>query len=301
MAARRLQAHWPIAQLVSNAQWISFWITSGGEDLDRIDPTHLSFRKISGRAVVSPALFLASPATAVILAIGQSNIANECDPFALRKPEGEVFNFNFFDGRCYEACDPLLGASVDRSNVLTRVGELLVTRGNYRRILLVPIAHGGTFAREWAPGGQMFPRLERALKRLKERNIAITHIVWQQGESEAAERDPKPLEWMNHLRATIDAIRAAGVDAPIYVAQCTICRSDPNKQIRAAQQQVVEPAAGIMPGPDLDQIGLGERYDGCHFSATGLDRAAAMWCDALCVRPVDSLGFAVLRMSGDRQ
>jgi len=205
MAARRLQAHWPIAQLVSNAQWISFWITSGGEDLDRIDPTHLSFRTVSGRAVVNPTLFSASPATAVILAIGQSNIANECDPFALRKPEGEVFNFNFFDGRCYEACDPLLGASVDRSNVLTRVGELLVTRGNYRRILLVPIAHGGTFAREWAPGGQMFPRLERALKRLKERNIAITHIVWQQGESEAAERDPKPLEWMNHLRATIDA------------------------------------------------------------------------------------------------
>ena len=256
VAGRHLQAHWPTAQLVRHAQWVSFWIASGGEDLDLVDPTHLSFRKVSGRAVVSPTLFSASPATAVILAIGQSNIANECDP--------------------------LLGASVDRSNVLTRVGELLVKRGRYRRILLVPIAHGGTFAREWAPGGRMFPRLEWTLKRLKERNIAITHIAWQQGESEAAEPDPKPHEWVSHLRTIIDAIRAAGANAPIYVAQSTICRSDPNPKIREAQRQLVDPAAGILPGPDLDLIGLGERYDGCHFSRAGLDRAAALWCDALC-------------------
>ena len=282
VAVRHLQGHWPTAQLVRHAQRISFWMASGGEDLDLIDPTHLSFRKVSGRAVVSPALFSANQATAVILAIGQSNIANECDPCARRKPEGEVFNFNFFDGRCYEACDPLLGASLDRSNVLTRVGELLVKRGRYRRILLVPIAHGGTFAREWAPGGRMFPRLEWTLKQLRERNIAITHIAWQQGESEAAEPDPKPLEWIDRLRAMIDAIRVTGVDALIYVAQCTICRSDPSEQIRAAQRQLVDPSAGILPGPDLDLIGLDERYDGCHFSGVGLDRAAAMWCDALC-------------------
>jgi hypothetical protein len=259
-----------------------FRFSSGGRDLDRYDPLHLSFRSTLGRKAVSAALFSASPDTAVILGIGQSNIANECDPGALYQPKGGVYNFNFFDGRCYEARDPLLGASINRSNVLTKLGDLLIERGQYHRILLAPIAHGGTYAREWSPAGRMFPRLEWTLERLKQSKINITHIFWQQGESEAALRDPKPDEWVRHFMAMVGAIRAAGAVAPIYVAQCTICRNDPNEQIRQVQRGVVDPAAGILAGPDLDLVGRDERFDGCHFSAGGLQHAAALWYEALC-------------------
>ena len=78
-----------------------FWYASGGRDLDRFDPFHLSFRRTAGRRVVSEALFSASSNTAVILGLGQSNIANEGDASALYEPKGEVYNFNFFDGKCY--------------------------------------------------------------------------------------------------------------------------------------------------------------------------------------------------------
>ena len=205
-----------------------YWYASG-RDLDVDDPLHLSVRSTGGRRLVSETLFAADPATAVILGIGQSNIANEGDPNGLYAPRGEVYNFNFFDGKCYAAKDPLLGASTKRSNVLTRVGDLLIERGRYRRVLLVPIAHGGTYAGEWQPGGRMFPRLEWTLERLKQSRIAVTHILWQQGESEAAHRDPKPRAWMNSFKAMAGAIRRAGVQAPIYVAQCTVCRSEPNE------------------------------------------------------------------------
>jgi hypothetical protein len=259
-----------------------FWITSRGNDLDRLDPLHLSFRRTSGRRAVSEAMFVANPGNAVILAIGQSNIANECDPSALYEANNEVFNFNFFDGKCYEAKDPLLGASINRSNVLTRLGDMLIERGKFRRVLLVPIAHGGTYAREWSPGGRMFPRLAWTLDRLRDRKIRITHILWQQGESEAAQSNPRPEDWSRQFMAMVGAVRAAGADAPIYVAQSTICCNDPNDQIRAAQRQVVNLAAGILPGPDLDLVGRDERYDGCHFSAVGLRHAAALWHEALC-------------------
>ena len=128
----------------------------------------------------------------------------------------------------------------------------------------------------------MFPRLQWTLDQLKERRIGITHIVWQQGESEAAERSPDPDQWMAHFRAMVAAIRAAGTSAPIYVAQCTICRNPPNEMIRAAQRQVVDPDGGILPGPDTDLVGLDERYDGCHMSAAGLRHAAELWCEVLC-------------------
>jgi hypothetical protein len=207
-----------------------FRFASGGKDLDVVDPLHLSFRRTAGKRVVSEAQFSPGAASAVILGLGQSNIANECDPSALYEPKGNVYNFNFFDGKCYVAKDPLLGASIDRSNVLTRLGELLVEGGNYLSVMLVPIAHGGTFASEWAPGGRMFPRLQWTIERLRERKIKITHIAWQQGEAEAGGTEPNSTEWMRHFNAVAGAIRSAGVDAPIYVAQCTICCNDPTNK-----------------------------------------------------------------------
>jgi len=259
-----------------------FWFASGGKDLDHFDPFHLSFRNTAGRRAVSAAMFATSPANAVILGIGQSNIANEGDANALYVPKGRVFNFNFFDGKCYAAKDPLLGASIGRSNVLTRLGDLLVEQGTFQQVLLVPIAHGGTYVSEWAPQGRMFPRLAWTLERLRQQRIRITHIAWQQGEAEAAQDNPNPDEWVRHFTAMVDAIRVAGADAPIYVAQCTVCCNDPNEKIRAAQRRVVNKADGIFPGPDVDAIGRDERYDGCHFSATGLKHAAELWCEALC-------------------
>lgn len=256
-----------------------FWFTSGGKDLDVIDPHHFSYRQTAGRHPVD--VEPQSASNAVILGLGQSNIANECDPGALYEAKGEVYNFNYFDGKYYRARDPLLGASHDRSNVLTRLGDLLVERGNYQSVVLVPVAHGGTFVSEWSPTGRMFPRLKWALDRLREKKEKITHIVWQQGEAEAADGGANPAEWARHFTSMVSAIRAAGVQAPIYVAQCTICCNDPNERIRSAQRSVVDPPSGILPGPDIDQIGRDERYDGCHLSAVGLRHAAELWYAAL--------------------
>jgi len=247
----------------------------------RLDPGSVTFRDTTGRERVAERLFIANPRLAVILALGASNIANEGDPDGKLIPHGGVYNFNFFDGYCYLAKDPLLGATRDRSNVLTRLGDLLVRRGFYDRVLLVPIAYGGTFAAEWAPRGRMHPRLQRALNMLVRRGIALTHVLWQEGEAEAAEREVDPKAWIAHFNAVADTIRAATHDSAIYVAQCTICRNAPNDIVRAAQRKVVDPSYKIFAGPDLDAIGIEDRWDECHFSTTGLNRAAELWLTAI--------------------
>lgn len=77
-------------------------------------------------------------------------------------------------------------------------------------------------------------------------------------------------------------IRRLGVDAPIYVARATRCaKAGPSAEIRGAQGGLVDPPSRILAGPDTDALGLAERYDGCHFSSEGLDRAAALWLEAL--------------------
>jgi hypothetical protein len=247
----------------------------------RLDPGSVTFRDTTDRERVAERLFIANPRLAVILALGASNIANEGDPNGKFIPHGGVYNFNFFDGDCYFAKDPLLGATRDRSNVLTRLGDLLVRREFYDRVLLVPIAYGGTFAAEWAPRGRMHPRLQRALKMLARRRIAVTHVLWQEGEAEAAERDVDTKTWIAHFNAVADTVRAATHGSTIYVAQCTICRNARNGIVRAAQRSVVDPSRKIFAGPDLDVIGIEDRWDECHFSTVGLNRAAELWLTAI--------------------
>ena len=255
----------------------------------RLDPGSVTFRHTTGRERVVERLFTENSRLAVILALGASNIANEGDPHGMFVPLPGVYNFNFIDGRCYVAKDPLLGATRNRSNFLTRLGDLLVRRGMYDRVLLVPIAYGGTFAAEWTPRGRMHPRLQRALKMLARRGIALTHVLWQEGEAEAAERDVDPQAWIAHFNAVADTIRAATHGSAIYVAQCTICRNPPNDIIRAAQREVIDLSRRIFAGPDLDVIGIKDRWDQCHFSAAGLDQAAELWLTSITEvgRPTD--------------
>ena len=44
---------------------------------------------------------------------------------------------------------------------------------------------------------------------------------------------------------------------------------------------MVNPAAGVLAGPDLDTLGFADRYDGCHFSTEGRERAADLRLAAL--------------------
>jgi hypothetical protein len=246
-----------------------------------LDPQQLSAYSRRGRKRVRSHLFAPDPRLAVILTFGQSQLANEGEmedaPFV---PSTGVYNFNFFDGACYAARDPLLGTTCNRSNIATRLGDYLVRRGVYDRILLVPVAHGGTFVSEWVPNARMHPRLTTALHRIHSLGIEVTHALWQLGETDAA-FGMEAEAWMAHFRAIISALRDLGMRAPVYVAQSTRCCGPPFEPIRAAQRAVVNPALGILPGPDTDAIGFEYRWDRCHFSSEGLSMAAELWFGAL--------------------
>jgi hypothetical protein len=222
--------------------------------------------------------------TAVLLILGQSNAANSIN--ATITPSPGALNFSIYDGNCYVAEDPLLGASNGGGNFATRLASKMVDGGLYDAVVLAPIAVGSTYVEDWAADGRLNQRIVIAAKRLRAANLAVTHVLWHQGEGNRL--DPAPY-YREHFRTVVATLRHHGVAAPIYVAQASICSSPRGDGVRAAQRGLVDIAQGIYAGPDTDQISADMRYDGCHFDARGADVLANMWLGALAVAHVSAL------------
>jgi hypothetical protein len=235
------------------------------------------FKDTSDRVAVDCARF-AEPGTAVLVTLGQSNAANECELGF--QPGPGVYNFNLFDAKCYFASDPLLGTTGDSGTVWTRLADKLVRAGMYKRVLIAPMAVGGSRVLAWTPEGVNFRRIEAMQKALAAAGVKATHILWHQGESDAT-RTSKD-EYIAQFSSMLAGMRRVGFDQPVYVAVASICRNPGSDDIRAAQRELPRLLTGVRPGPDTDQLDRFRwRYDGCHFSAAGLELHADLWVKAL--------------------
>jgi hypothetical protein len=231
------------------------------------------------------------PDCGVFLILGQSNAANHSN--SSYSPQQEVYSLDFLRMTCSRACDPLPGASGTGGSVWSRLGDLLVKRKVYRRVLFVPLAFGGSFIVDWLPGGSKHSRVALALSRLAKEVclplLPFSAVLWQQGEAEANHTQMSPLTYQEHFRCLVAELRSNRVFAPVFVARTTICEAGAHlyqnhAAIREAQLTLPDAAKGIFPGPDIDMVGIEERFDGCHFSDRGAHHCAELWLEVLSVR-----------------
>lgn len=240
----------------------------------------------------------------VIVTAGQSNISNTGAPDKatgrLYQPGNVFYNYNYLDGKCYIARNPLLGTAGNGENVAVRLGDELIALKLYKNILIAPVAIGGTYLEEWrARGGKYFEILLLAIAGLRDARFEPTSILWHQGEFNAfafttggaedgtilnvtaAMREAGRLSYIRNYLEIIAGLRAADVTAPIYVATATRCGGNPDEIIRSAQKSIPNPSLGVFAGPDTDRITASARSDGCHMTHQGTQQHAKMWADIL--------------------
>lgn len=234
------------------------------------------FQDRTGRVEV-PCAPLHGSRTAVWLTLGQSNAANEGELAYETGPN--VFNLSFLDGRCYIARDPLLGATGTGGSVWTRLADRLIADEHFERVVIVPIAVGGSSIRRWTTGGDLHGRIGRAAEAIRAAGLSPTHILWHQGESDVA---TGPQAYRRSFAGVLAEIRAQGLTAPVYVAQASICKNNGSAALRAAQRDLAVEFADVRLGPDTDTLDRFRwRRDLCHFSAEGLDEHAKLWASIL--------------------
>jgi Carbohydrate esterase, sialic acid-specific acetylesterase len=244
---------------------------------ERLDQNWLSIHGVGDRQETSISIDGDRNRTAVIAILGQSNAGNH--GAGRYEAKYRVDNFNIYDGRCYRAVDPLLGASGDGGNFATRLGDKLIDCRMFDRVILAPIAMGGTTVEQWAEEGMFNRRIPVLIRRLYDAGLSIDFILWHQGEGNNGIGDANGRQYRKNLMEVIRTFRMYGVDAPFFVGLTTLCNgwhANP-ENIRAGQKGAVNPRLGIHLGADTDVIGVEDRWDTCHFSEHGLELAASLW------------------------
>ena len=214
-----------------------------------------------------------TPETAVVLFLGQSIQSNSAGQKAVSTHGDRVISW--FGGHCAVAQSPLEGASEIGGEALTPIGNKLVAMEAFQRVMLVPVAIGQTLVSDWAPRGRLHKMLLDSLSQLSPQ-YRITHVVWHQGE-EDFDKETSQADYANSFRALTGALRAHGVDAPIYVSVTSRCDADyrwtADNDVTRAQRSVIDASRNIRAGVDTDALLQPlDRFDDCHLGGSGVEK-----------------------------
>lgn len=211
----------------------------------------------------------------VLLVLGQSNAANHGTSAAPSVAAIPVF----FRGRCFLAREPLPGGSGEGASLWPLVAANFGGQLNGRSLLFAQLAVESTTIADWTRSGPLRDALHAEIVALARAGLAVDLVLWQQGEADAKAHTGTEAyrQGLAELRRWLDA---GGVRAPVVVALSTWCPGSDGSQVRDSIRQFAHSGKHFMVGPDTDALQGAMRSGGCHFSAAGLEAAAADWASA---------------------
>lgn len=223
------------------------------------------------------------PEDAVVIGyFGQSNSANFVFPRYDKEIPGNLYQFDWRTGRCYEYKEPLLGADGLGGTTITHFATNLALKTR-APVLIAPFGQGGSSAFDWSDGF-LASRHEAALEMMGRKNLKPVVFFWHQGEMGAG--TPTNLRLGNQMDLTpeqksteayeiflkriIDKTRISYPDTYFGIALASLCKGKPYEAIRTAQRSVASANSKNFISADSDMIaGSDLRYDGCHISQVG--------------------------------
>lgn len=222
--------------------------------------------------------------TAVLLVLGQSNAANHGGQ-RYRSQQGDRV-VNFFDGRCFRAASPLLGATGTTGEYWTEVANLLIESGRFDQVVIAPLAINGSAVARWAPGGDINPLLIQLAAQIKQQGYRPTYVLWHQGEADYVLGTSEDA-YKERFLSMVDTLRKGDVTAPVYISIASKClepsnggfkTNSPDNSIVRAQMSLSQEGGTIRRGVNTDALLDGnDRYDDCHMGGSGLEKTAQAW------------------------
>lgn len=217
-----------------------------------------------------------SASSAVILVLGQSNSANHSEKRYTTQFPGRVMNL--YQGKCYAAESPLLGASGLEGEYLTPIGDALIESGGFQNVIIINTSIGSSKVGDWVNSGRLAQRLKITLNTLKLK-YKVTNIIWHQGESDFTSKTSFD-DYRSSFKSIENTLQQNGVTAPILMVISTICGYNSNwtekNPVALAQKSLIDDRY-IFLGLDADAtLGIKDRRPqspsqepNCHLSERG--------------------------------
>lgn len=217
-----------------------------------------------------------SASSAVILVLGQSNSANHSERRYTTQFPGRVMNL--YQGKCYAAESPLLGASGLEGEYLTPMGDALIESGGFQNVIIINTSIGGSKVGDWVNSGRLAQRLKITLNTLKLK-YKVSNIIWHQGESDFTSKTSFD-DYRSSFKSIENTLQQNGVTAPILMVISTICGYNSNwtekNPVALAQKSLIDDRY-IFLGLDADAtLGIKDRRPqspsqepNCHLSERG--------------------------------
>lgn len=246
-----------------------------------------------GRTPVDPDIFK-QPGTHIIPTSGQSMLGNwsSVSHYNTGQPSKEVYELNINDGLIYKMdgwqvanCDGAPG----RLSILPAFGDYLNYYGKSQRVLWVPLNIGDTGAARWAPTGDLFPRIERAVSLLQGMGLDPTYWLHMLGQRDA-EDGMSATNFANLTIWMIQGMRGLGMNAHVLIGHGAYKIYIPQANIDAIRQGQL--AAALATGnslgadddliPNIDGV---TRVDGVHWAEQGRHDSITGWLPAIGAAP----------------
>lgn len=257
----------------------------------------------TGRTAVSPVL---DPTERTFIAIleGQSLAGNHCQGlYQTRSTKVQAVNV-LGDHLLYQHIEPMLGASYydngyagyfgGYGSVWGEVGDILIRRRVYDRVIWCNITYGGEGAFDFSPAGVLSGRMPLAfnvLALLGFPGSAVNAILTMIGEKDNG-IGTTAANYKLWRGQAIQVARNFGFTGKWYSPLETYSFGTMSNTVRGAQFDLASTFSGVVTGPDFDTLGASYRYfeEGAaaligsgkvHPNTGGRDAIAGMWADAL--------------------
>jgi len=209
----------------------------------------------------------------VVIGFGQSNSANHAGHRFTSLTSNIV---NFFNGKCYQAVDPMLGSTGRSGSLWVPLAEQLSSKNN--SVVLATFGVDGTKVEQWLNEEYLLPFYSKNIASLQRVYPDPDIAVWIQGESDI---DTEISQFRTNLKAWLNIIRNDLPDTDLYVTGTSYCGGKSSASITSAQRQISEEVGAKFVRSTDDLTNVNYRYDDCHFSEQGVRALAEILSDSI--------------------
>jgi len=203
----------------------------------------------------------------VIIGFGQSNSAN----YAGHRFYTNKNVVNFFNGKCYVAIDPLLGATGKGGSVWIPLSERLNVQD--KTIVLSTFGVASSRVSDWLNEDYLLPFYKENIDALKKKYNKPNAIFWIQGESDVSTQNGV---FSQQLKDWFELLRSDFSDSNIFVTGTSYCSGKFNDAVLSVQRKQAESIGAIYISSTDKLVQHGFRYDDCHFSEKGINALASL-------------------------